>query len=44
MVEALLASRRSLVSRILYALKGKIIRSDIWGAIAVRVLIVAGWY
>jgi glycosyltransferase involved in cell wall biosynthesis len=42
--EALVASRRSLASRISYAAFGRIARWDLWGAVGTRVLILAGWY
>ncbi len=44
LVEALVQSRRSLAARILYAAFGRIPRSDLWGALGTRLLIVAGLY
>lgn len=40
----ILASRGSLVGQLDLAVRGPIIRSYMWDAIAVRALIVAGWY
>lgn len=44
LAESLVKSRESFSSRIRYAFSGEIVRSDLWGAIAVRVLVIVGWY
>jgi glycosyltransferase involved in cell wall biosynthesis len=44
LTEALVSSRRSLLSRIRFALSGKMVRNGIPWAVAGRVLVVAGWY
>ena len=42
--EALVRSRRSLGSRLAYALFARIPRWDLWGAVGTRALIAVGWY
>jgi hypothetical protein len=44
LVEALVRSKRSIWSRVAYAMTGKIGRGDLMGALAARGLILAGLY